>query len=63
MDWFEKLAVVFAFILVFGVGLKTGFDWGVRREQTTAIEADAGRWTIDAKTGVKRFEYGKGGGS
>lgn len=31
----------------------------VKREREKAIEAGVGRWTIDEKTGDRKFVYGK----
>ena len=43
--------------LMLGVGFLAGMDFGGFCERSLAIEADAGRWTIN-KTGVRKFEYG-----
>jgi hypothetical protein len=48
------------FVLFFcAVGILTGRDIAVSIERAKAIEAGAGQWTVNPKTGGTEFKYGK----
>jgi hypothetical protein len=63
-DVWKAIIVWTAGGIVVGIvaGIGVGTVAGSRLEQKAAIEANAGRWVIDSKTGAKTFVYGCKGG-
>lgn len=54
------LTAAFSFFVLVGIfagGGAIGRSQGERMIQQEAVERGAGRWTIDATTGEKRFEW------
>lgn len=43
-------------LVLFGVNI--GLTYAEKRERQKAIEANVGRWTVNAETGDKQFVYG-----
>jgi hypothetical protein len=46
-------ALIFSFVTV-------GIDLGITHMRDAAVEHGAGKWTVEEKTGRKRFEWVKG---
>lgn len=49
--------VVLVIVLLMAVGFVTGARW----EQSAAIKAGVGQWSVDKSTGVTKFVYGRVG--
>jgi hypothetical protein len=67
MDENDQRGTVAVVIFLFGlvVGASCGYGGGTHKaaekEQSKAIEAGAGHWIINEKTGERVFVYGTGG--
>lgn len=59
-DMGEGCAALLAFVAIFIFGGFVGGCVATKVERDSAVEAKAGRWVIDPKTGESRFEYGMG---
>lgn len=56
-----KREVIILFVILVAVhicGMYSGYAIATKQEQDKAVNAHVGRWTIDRKTGIPKFEYG-----